>query len=82
MLRDDKRFMVNFGRHGANHTAIPRSHAMIDICFRQVLLQQIEQGQQHGANGPEKIRKGQITVFFNIDPLNDVKEITGHKYIQ
>ena len=55
---------------------------MIDIRRWQFLLQEIEQGQQHGAQGPEEIRKGQIAVFFLIDPLYHIEEIAGHENAQ
>ena len=52
---------------------------MVDIRLRQFLLQEIEQGQQHGAQGPEKFSERQITVLFLVHPLDHIEKIAGHE---
>ena len=82
MLRYYKGLVMNLCGQSPNYPAVSRGHTVIHIRLGQILLQQIEKRQQHGAQCPKELCEGQVTVLFFINPLNDIEKIAGHKDAQ
>ena len=79
VLRNQKRLFLHAGCQAADNAAVPCCHAVIHIRLRQGLMEKIKQRQQHGAHGPEKIRKGQVAVPAPVHLADNIKKIAAHK---
>ena len=75
VLRNHERLAVRRRRDAAEHAAVARRDAVVDIRRWEFPLQQIKERQQHRPHRPEIIRERQIAEPFAVDALDDVEEI-------
>ena len=79
MLRDHVRLLVARRRHAANDARVARRDAVVDVRLGQLLLQQVEERQEHRAHRPEKVRERQIFVLLAIDAHDHIEEVARHE---